>query len=109
MIFLRRHLHEDLKNEYFIVTGPHVMWKHLKDIYDHKKTVILSKARYDLMHLRLQDFKSVSDYNSAMFKITSKLTLCGEKLTDEDMLEKNIFHFSSIQCAPAAAISRKMI
>ncbi|XP_058775221.1 uncharacterized protein LOC131649477 [Vicia villosa] len=62
MIFLRRHLHEDLKNEY------------------------------------LTDFKSVSDYNSAMFRITSKLLLCGEKVTDEDMLEKTFstFHASNV-------------
>ncbi|XP_058757496.1 uncharacterized protein LOC131630769 [Vicia villosa] len=98
MIFLRRHLHEDLKNEYLTVTDPHVLWKNLKDRYDHQKTVILPKARYEWMHLRLQDFKSVSDYNSAMFRITSKLILCGEKVTDEDMLEKTFstFHASNV-------------
>ncbi|XP_058733554.1 uncharacterized protein LOC131605183 [Vicia villosa] len=98
MIFLRRHLHEDLKNEYLTVTDPHVLWKNLKDRYDHQKTFILPKARYEWMHLRLQDFKSVSDYNSAMFRITSKLLLCGEKVTDEDMLEKTFstFHASNV-------------
>ncbi|XP_058726855.1 uncharacterized protein LOC131598254 [Vicia villosa] len=98
MIFLRRHLHEDLKNEYLTVTDPHVLWKNLKDRYDHQKMVILPKARYEWMHLRLQDFKSVSDYNSAMFRITSKLLLCGEKVTDEDMLEKTFstFHASNV-------------
>jgi hypothetical protein len=45
------------------------------------------------MHLRLQDFKSVSDYNSELFKISLQLKLCGEKVTDADMLEKNIPHF----------------
>ena len=60
--------------------------------------MILPKARYDWMHLRLQDFKSVSDYNSALFKICSKLLLCGEKVTDEDMLEKTFstFHVSNM-------------
>ncbi|XP_058749386.1 uncharacterized protein LOC131622376 [Vicia villosa] len=98
MIFLRRHLHQDLKNEYLTVTDPHVLWKNLKDRYDHQKTVILPKARYEWMHLRLQDFKSVSDYNSTMFRITSKLLLCGEKVTDEDMLEKTFstFHASNV-------------
>ncbi|XP_049352720.1 uncharacterized protein LOC125817215 [Solanum verrucosum] len=55
MIFLRHHLDEILKIEYLTV-----------------------KARYDWMHLRLQDFKSIYEYNSAMFKITSQLKLCGE-------------------------------
>ena len=60
----------------------------MKERYDHQKTVILPKARYDCLHLRLQDFKLVSDYNSALLKISSQLKLCGEKIIDEDILEK---------------------
>ncbi|KAI3468988.1 hypothetical protein Pfo_025651 [Paulownia fortunei] len=45
------------------------------EAYDHQKTIILPKICYDWMHLRLQDFKSVSKYNSTMFKITYQLTL----------------------------------
>jgi hypothetical protein len=47
----------------------------------------------------------VGEYNSAMFRITSELKLYGEKITDEDMLEKNIFHISYFEFALAAAIS----
>ena len=53
--------------------------------------MILPKAQYDWMHLRLQDFKSVSDCNTILFKICSKLLLCREKIIDEDMLEKTFF------------------
>ena len=50
------------------------------------------------MHLRLQDFKSVSEYNSDLFKISSQLKLCGENITNEDMLEKTFttFHSSNV-------------
>ena len=50
------------------------------------------------MHLRLQDFKTISKYNSTLFKISSRLKLCGEKITDEDMLEKmfTTFHASNV-------------
>ncbi|XP_070007348.1 uncharacterized protein [Nicotiana sylvestris] len=60
--------------------------------------VILPQARYDWAHLRLQDFKSVSEYNSVMFRITSKLKLCGDTITDYDMLEKmfTTFHTSNM-------------
>ena len=60
--------------------------------------MILPKARYDWMHLRLQDFKSVSKYNSALFKISSQLKLCGDNITEEDMLEKTFttFHASNV-------------
>ncbi|POO00936.1 hypothetical protein TorRG33x02_031190, partial [Trema orientale] len=51
MIPLRYHLHEGLKNEYLTVQDPSVLWKNLKERYDHQKTVILPKTRYDWMHL----------------------------------------------------------
>ncbi|XP_021857945.1 uncharacterized protein [Spinacia oleracea] len=78
MIFLRHHLHEGLKTEYMTVKDPQILWSNLKE--------------------RLQDFKSVSEYNSAMFKITSHLKLCGEKITDADMLEKtySTFHANNV-------------
>ena len=87
LIFLRYHLHEDLKIEYLTVKDPLILWTELKKRFDHQKTVILPKARYDWMHLRLQDFKTVSEYNSALFKISSQLKFCGENITEEDMLE----------------------
>ena len=60
--------------------------------------MILPKACYDWMHLRLQDFKTVNEYNSAIFKINSILKLCGDKITNEDMLEKKFttFHASNV-------------
>ena len=48
---------------------------------------------YDWRNLRIQDFKSVDEYNSALFKIVSKLKLCGEDITDMDMLEKTFYTF----------------
>ena len=98
LIFLRHHLDESLKNEYLTVKDSLVLWQSLQDRYDHQKTVILPKARYDWLHLRLQDFKSVSEYNSTLFQISSQLKLCGENITDEDMLEKTFttFHDSNV-------------
>ena len=41
---------------------------------------------------------SVSDYNSALFKSSSQLKLCGENVSDKDMLEKTYttFHVSTM-------------
>ena len=55
--------------------------------------MVLPKAQYDWMHLQFKDFKSVNDYNSTMFKIVSRLKLCGEEITEEGMIEKNSLHF----------------
>ncbi|XP_052882695.1 uncharacterized protein LOC128291565 [Gossypium arboreum] len=98
MIFIRHHLHEGLKVEYLTVKDPLELWKNLKERFDHQKTVILPKARYDWMHLRLQDFKTVSEYNSELFKISSQLKLVGENIIDEDLLEKTFstFHATNV-------------
>ncbi|XP_047306185.1 uncharacterized protein LOC124909556 [Impatiens glandulifera] len=98
MIFLRRHIHEGLKIEYLTVKDPLALWKNLNEMYDHLKTIILPKAQFEWLHLRLQDFKSESEYNSALFRITSQLKLCGETITDGDMLEKTFstFHASNV-------------
>ncbi|KAK6162201.1 hypothetical protein DH2020_002042 [Rehmannia glutinosa] len=98
MIFLRHHLDENLKIEYLTVKDPSILWKNLKERYDHLKLVILPKARYDWIKLRFQDFKSISEYNSMIFKISSKLKLYGENITDGDMIEKTLstFHASGL-------------
>ncbi|KAK9057874.1 hypothetical protein SSX86_022713 [Deinandra increscens subsp. villosa] len=98
MIFLRHHIHEDLKSEYLTTKDPLDLWNNLKERYDHQKPVILPRARFEWTNLRLQDFKSISEYNSAMFRITSQLILCGKNITDKEMLEKTFstFHASNI-------------
>ncbi|XP_068305182.1 uncharacterized protein [Pyrus communis] len=92
-IFIRRHLDEGLKSEYFTVEDPLTLLKALKNIYNHQKTVILPMARYEWAHLKIQDFKTVAKNNSAMFRISSQLKLCGETITEEDMLEKTFSTF----------------
>ncbi|KAL8153074.1 LOW QUALITY PROTEIN: hypothetical protein V2J09_010834 [Rumex salicifolius] len=65
------------------------------DRFDHQRIVILPRARFEWMYLRLQDFKN---YNSEMCRIVSTLRLCGETVKDEDMLEKTLstFHASNL-------------
>ncbi|XP_070662295.1 uncharacterized protein [Malus domestica] len=98
MIFIRWHLDEGLKSEYLTVEDPLTLWKALKNRYNHQKTVILPRARYEWAHLRIQDFKTVAKYNSTMFRISSQLKLYGETITEEDMLEKTFssFHASNV-------------
>lgn len=48
--------------------------------------MILPKVCYNGMDLRFQDFKTVIEYNSKLFKLTSQLKLWGEVIADNDML-----------------------
>ncbi|XP_074355741.1 uncharacterized protein LOC141695392 [Apium graveolens] len=72
MIFLHQHLDEGLKTEYLTIKDPLTLWKDLKERYYHQKTVILLKARYDWLHLRLQDYKS-QQYRERRFMKYSEL------------------------------------
>ncbi|CAH9128304.1 unnamed protein product [Cuscuta epithymum] len=98
IIFLHHHLYECLKSEYLLVDDTKVLWDNLLERYDHQQKVLLPKAQYDWVNLRFQDFKSISDHNSAMFQIRSKLKLSGQKITDVEMLEKTFYtmHLSSM-------------
>ncbi|PIN02698.1 hypothetical protein CDL12_24785 [Handroanthus impetiginosus] len=60
MIFLRHNLDEGLKTGYLTIKDPLELWNNLKERYYHQKMMISSKTCYDLMHLRLQDFKFIS-------------------------------------------------
>ncbi|XP_017182862.1 uncharacterized protein [Malus domestica] len=98
MISILRHLNEVLKSEYLTVEDPSALWKALRNRYNHQKTMILPRARYEWTHMRIQDFKSATEYNFAMFRISSQMKLCGEIIIEEDMLEKtfSIFHTSNL-------------
>ncbi|XP_049394899.1 uncharacterized protein LOC125859246 [Solanum stenotomum] len=93
MIFLRHHLDEGLKMQYLTIKNPLILWNNLKDRYDHLKLVILPQARHDWFNLRLLDFKSITEYNSSMYRIISQLNLCGEEVTEHDKLEKTYSTF----------------
>ncbi|KAK6150950.1 hypothetical protein DH2020_015882 [Rehmannia glutinosa] len=75
MIFLRHHLDENLKIEYLTVKDPSILWKNMKERYDHLKLVILPKARYDWIKLRFQNFKS-QQYQEKGFTKYSDLISC---------------------------------
>lgn len=93
---IRHHLCEPLQDQYMDEFDPKKLWDQLKERFDHLKTVILPSARFDWQNLRLQDFKTVSEYNGELFKISNQLAACGHPITEEDKLEKNIYYFSSI-------------
>ncbi|XP_068307577.1 uncharacterized protein [Pyrus communis] len=98
IIFIHRHLDKALKSEYLTVENPLALWNALRNRYNHQTTVILPRARYEWTHLRIQDFKSVAEYNSTLFRITSQMKLCGDIITEEHMLEKTLstFHASNV-------------
>ena len=70
----------------------------LQNQFNHQQTVILPKARYDWIHLRVQDYPIIAEYNTEMYKITSQLSLCGEPIDDAQQIKKtpSTFHAANI-------------
>ncbi|XP_066162157.1 uncharacterized protein [Oryza sativa Japonica Group] len=79
LFLLRLYIHKDLKHEYMLETSPLNLWKALKEHYDQQKELIWPKANYEWVHLRLQDFKTVAEYNHAVHNICSRLKFKGRK------------------------------
>ena len=79
LIFIRHHLDDALKHKYLTIKDLQELWFSLKARCEHLKMVYLPKARNDWQNLRLQDSKSMQEYNSELFKIVSVLRFYGEQ------------------------------
>jgi hypothetical protein len=106
-IFLRRHIHLDLKMEYLEVKDPLVLWTKLKDRFGTQKQVMLPQARNVWANLCLLDFKAVGAYNTAIHRIVAQLRFCGQIVTEVEMIEKTLetFHPSKWYSSSSTATS----
>jgi hypothetical protein len=62
----------------------------LKGRYEQQKAILLSEANHEWTQIRLQDFKSIEDYNHAIYKVCAKLRFCEKELSEEDNIEKTL-------------------
>ncbi|SPT17382.1 unnamed protein product [Triticum aestivum] len=89
LFIIRHHIHPNFKSEYLQEESPSTLFLALKTRYEQQKAVVLPKALHDWTHLRLQDFKSIGEYNHAVHKIRSKLHF-REKEPTEEKIEKTL-------------------
>ncbi|XP_048494388.1 uncharacterized protein LOC125494712 [Beta vulgaris subsp. vulgaris] len=90
LLFLKHHIHEELKSEYILVEDLKELWDNLKDRFEHFQRIIAPRAQQEWSVLRFQDFATVREYNSAVLRITSQLKLCGELVSKRAMIEKTL-------------------
>jgi hypothetical protein len=62
----------------------------LKGRYEQQNAILLSEANHEWTQIRLQDFKSIEDYNHAIYKVCAKLRFCEKELSEEDNIEKTL-------------------
>ncbi|XP_013639240.1 PREDICTED: uncharacterized protein LOC106344396 [Brassica oleracea var. oleracea] len=77
IIFLKKHLDENLKHDYANVEDPAELWQTLKERFDNQRQINLPHALEEWKNLRFQDFQKVEDYNSAVLRIVTLLKKCG--------------------------------
>jgi len=73
LYIIRNHIHPDLKSEYRMEENPCALWDNLKQHYEQQKAVVLPEASHEWSYLRLQDFKTVDEYNHVVHKVCQKL------------------------------------
>ena len=73
-----------------MIETPRELWVALKERYEQQKEFIWPKANHEWNHLRLQDFKSVADYNHVVHRICSKLKFYEKESTDANKIEKTL-------------------
>ncbi|KAL6646086.1 hypothetical protein ACP70R_017694 [Stipagrostis hirtigluma subsp. patula] len=90
---LRHHLSTTLKNEYMTEKNPKVLWDLLHERFEKIETVLLPRVKREWANLRFQDFKTIEDYNTKLYGITTRMKLCGLKLEDKYLIEKTLSTF----------------
>ncbi|KAJ1284099.1 hypothetical protein BS78_03G178200 [Paspalum vaginatum] len=62
----------------------------LSTIDQPQKEIIYPDAQHECNHLRLQDFKSVEDYNHAVYNIGTRLKFCEKEPSDAEKIQKTL-------------------
>jgi hypothetical protein len=67
---------------------PNVLWAALQTYYEQHKAMILPVSNHDWTMLKLQDFKSIREYNYVVHKICVRLWFCEKGSSEADKIEK---------------------
>jgi hypothetical protein len=89
LYIIRNHLHIDLKSEYLMEEELNVLWAALQTCYEQQNSVILPEANHDWIMLRLQDFKSIGEYNHVVHKICVRLRFCEKEPLKQIKLKRH--------------------
>ncbi|KAG0605124.1 hypothetical protein M758_9G033600 [Ceratodon purpureus] len=90
LILLRRHMDISLQYEYILTDNPYNLWEQLEDRF---KKIFFPQAHDDWIHLRVMDFPNFMAFNADLHRIASQLRSCGEKISDERLIEKTLSTF----------------
>lgn len=79
--------------------NPQKLWDQLKSRFDHMQEIWLPKARREWHNVQVMDHTSITNYNSALFIITSQIDMCGHPINDIDQIDKMLSTFPKANIA----------
>ena len=72
---------------------PIELWAQLRARFLYEKTIFLPQARHEWMSLRVMDFPDISSFNSELHCIVAQLSLCGEEVSEPELITKTLSTF----------------
>ena len=87
-LILMRHLNTYLRQQYIQVEDPCTLWEQLEARFHHEKTIFLPHARNDWIYLRVLDFPKFLMFNAKLHRIIAQFRLCGEDVTEKELIDK---------------------
>ena len=84
LYIIRHHILTYIAIEYVMEEEPSTLWQSLKNRYEQHKAVIQPEASHEWSQLRLQDFKTIGEYNHVVHKICAKLSFCEKEPREEE-------------------------
>ena len=92
---LLRHLHKDLKTNYLEERNPATIWASLSSRFDtDRKQTMLPLLNDEWNKLCFYNFKTVNDFASKLYNLTSELSWCGKKISESEKIEKTLSTFN---------------
>jgi hypothetical protein len=70
---------------------PKALWNALKAWYEKQKQLVWLEASYEWNNLRIQDFKTMEEYNHVVHTICCKLKFCEKEPHDTAKTEKKLY------------------
>lgn len=93
LLILRRHLDPPLRLQYLQVDDPAELWTQFQAHFHHQQTLYLPQTCRDWINLRVLDFPNFVSFNSELHRITAQMRLCGEVITDAELIDKTLSTF----------------
>jgi hypothetical protein len=92
LVFILHHLSPELQHHYLAENDPAIAWRNR---FDNKRNILRPSTVHEWNHLRLQDFKTVSEYGNALYRIVAVMKICGLEtlVTDAELIEKTLSTF----------------